>query len=50
MPKNMNKVTTSADKTSGKQSLAWMLLLLFLPLLLLLLLLCVLYTSDAADE
>ena len=30
MPKNMNKVTTSLNKTSGKQSLAWILLLLLL--------------------
>ena len=30
MPKNMNKVISTADKTSGKQSLAWMLLLLLL--------------------
>ena len=28
MPKNMNKMISSADKTSRKQSLAWMLLLL----------------------
>ena len=31
MLKNMNKVISSADKTSGKQSLAWMMLLLLLP-------------------
>ena len=30
MPKNMNKVITSADKTPGKQCLTWMLLLLLL--------------------
>ena len=30
MPKNMNKVITSADKTPGKQRLTWMLLLLLL--------------------
>ena len=30
MPKNMNKVITSADKTPGKQCLIWMLLLLLL--------------------
>ena len=30
MPKNMNKVISSTDKTSGKQRLKWMLLLLLL--------------------
>ena len=30
MPKNMNKLISSPDKTSGKQSLAWMMLLLLL--------------------
>ena len=30
MPKNMNKVISSADKIPGKQSLAWMMLLLIL--------------------
>ena len=34
MPKNMNKVISSTDKTSGKQCLTWMLLLLLLLLLL----------------
>ena len=30
MPKNMNKVISSADKTSGKKCLTWMMLLLLL--------------------
>ena len=30
MPKNMNKLISSADKTSGKQSLALMMLLILL--------------------
>ena len=30
MPKNMNKVISSTDKTPGKQRLTWMLLLLLL--------------------
>ena len=30
MPKNMNKVISSADKIPGKQRLTWMLLLLLL--------------------
>ena len=30
MLKNMNKLISSPDKTSGKQSLAWMMLLLIL--------------------
>ena len=30
MPENMNKLISKADKASGKQSLAWMLILLLL--------------------
>ena len=30
MPKNMNKLISSADKTSRKQSLPWMMLMLLL--------------------